>query len=62
VTNEAQNTGTAKNAVSSTNPSAPDGPELLTSCPLFCTVIRVPCICQAPEPSRMAIISEQSAR
>ena len=61
-TNKAQNTGTARKAIKSTKPRAPAGPELLTSCPLPCTTIRVPLICQAPPPSKMAMISEQTAR
>jgi hypothetical protein len=61
-TNNTQNTGTARNAIKSTKPSAPAGLELPTSCPLPCTTIRVPLICRAPPSSEMAMISAQTAR
>jgi hypothetical protein len=61
-TNKTQNTGTARKAITSTKPSVPAGKGLWTSCPLPCTTIRVPLICQAPPPSKMAMISAQTAR
>ena len=50
-TNKTQNTGTARDPITSTKPSTPGGLELPASWPLPCTTIRVPPTFQAPPPS-----------